>query len=98
MDSCYVLLRGCRGRDRITSVHITTKVVSSNPAYGELYLSHQKLIPLLYVTRQENVGHSDSGKTKKYSHPPTKRQVEIVLGLSGYNTKSLTVDYSEQRV
>ena len=45
MDSCYILLRGRRGRDRITSVHITTKVVSSNPAYGELYsIQHYSIV------------------------------------------------------
>ena len=37
-------------------------------------------------------------RVKQKSTPPTKRQVEIGLGLSGYNTKSLTVDHSEQRV
>ena len=42
------------------------------------------------------MGHSDSGK--KNVLPSPKRQVEIVLDLSGYNAKSLTVDYSEQRV
>ena len=35
---------------------------------------------------------------QKSTPPPTKRQVEIGLGLSGYNTKNLTVDRSEQRV
>ena len=35
---------------------------------------------------------------KKNVSPSPKRQVEIVLGLAGYNTKSLTVDHSEQRV
>jgi hypothetical protein len=31
-------------------------------------------------------------RVKQKSTPPTKRQVEIGLGLSGYNTKSLTYE------
>jgi hypothetical protein len=31
------LYRGRRGRDRMQSVPITTKVVSSNPAHDEVY-------------------------------------------------------------
>jgi len=37
-DDKFILInRGCWGRDRIQSVPITTKVVGSNPAHGEVY-------------------------------------------------------------
>ena len=43
-------LRGHRGRDRMTTTHqsvsITIKVVSSNPAHGDVYLIQHYVIRL----------------------------------------------------
>jgi hypothetical protein len=33
----FYIYRGRRGRDRMQSVPITTKIVSSNPVHGEMY-------------------------------------------------------------
>jgi hypothetical protein len=46
------LYRGRRGRDRIQSVPITTKVVSSSPAHDEVYSIQNYVIKFVLDLRQ----------------------------------------------
>ena len=48
-------IRGCHGRDRVHMVigfTITTKVVSSNPAHGEVYLIQDYVMKFVSDLRQ----------------------------------------------
>jgi hypothetical protein len=48
----FYIYRGRRGRDRMQSVPITTKIVSSNPVHGEMYSIQHYVIKFVSDLRQ----------------------------------------------
>ena len=48
----FYIYRGRRGRDRMQSVSITTKIVSSNPVHGEMYSIQHYVIKFVSDLRQ----------------------------------------------
>ena len=48
----FYIYGGRRGRDRMQSVPITTKIVSSNPVHGEMYSIQHYVIKFVSDLRQ----------------------------------------------
>ena len=82
---CINLERGHHGRDHMQSVHIVSKVVSSNPDHGEVYTQYIMWKSLL-VTCGRSVVFSESSTNKTDHHNITEILLKVAL-----NTIALTL-------
>ena len=89
----YQYTRGRRGRDPMQSVSITTNVMSSNPAHGEVYSTQHYVIKFvmewLATGRWFSAGTPVSSTNKTDRHHITEIVLKVALSIINRPTNTL---------